>query len=53
MTTARKQFISLADVPYYQCISCCVRHDYLCGEDKNIGKNLVTYEVGWKMNYLA
>ncbi|WP_082627170.1 hypothetical protein [Colwellia sp. TT2012] len=39
MATARKQQISLVDTPYYHCIYCCVRQEFLCGEDKLTGKN--------------
>jgi hypothetical protein len=38
MTTARTQQISLADTPYYNIMSRCVRRSYLCGTDELTGQ---------------
>ncbi|SHO57750.1 transposase [Vibrio quintilis] len=39
MTTPRSQKVSLDITPYYHCVSRCVRHSFLCGEDEVSGKS--------------
>lgn len=39
MPRSRSQQISVADTPYYHCISRCVRRAFLCGEDELTGKS--------------
>jgi hypothetical protein len=55
MATPRKQQISLADTPYYHCITSCVRHAFLCGEDKHSGQSF-EHRRGWiedKLHFLT
>ncbi|MEL0637011.1 transposase [Marinomonas sp. TI.3.20] len=46
MPRSRSQQISVADTPYYHCISRCVRRAFLCGEDKLTG-NSYEHRRGW------
>lgn len=39
MTRPRSSIVSVADTPYYHCVSRCVRRAYLCGEDNYTGKS--------------
>lgn len=52
MTRPRSEIVSLADTPYYHCVSRCVRRSFLCGEDRYSGKNF-DHRKPWLVDRLA
>ena len=52
MTRPRSQIVSLADTPYYHCISRCVRRAFLCGDDRYSGQNF-DHRKPWLVERLA
>ncbi|MFC4258562.1 hypothetical protein ACFOZ5_05865 [Marinobacter lacisalsi] len=39
MTRPREQLVAVSDTPYYHVVSRCVRRTFLCGYDRQTGKN--------------
>ena len=52
MTRPRSQIVSLADTPYYHCISRCVRRAFLCGDDRYSGQNF-DHRKPWLVDRMA
>ena len=46
MTRPRSALVSLADTPWYHCVSRCGRRAYLCGDDAASGKSF-EHRRGW------
>ena len=51
MTRPRATLVSVEDTPYYHCIGRCVRHAYLCGQDRLTGKSF-THRRQWILERL-
>ncbi len=52
MTRPRSQIVSLADTPFYHCVSRCVRRAFLCGDDRYSGQNF-DHRKPWLVDRLA
>ena len=52
MTRPRSQIVSLADTPYYHCVSRCVRRAFLCGDDRYSGQNF-DHRKPWLVERMA